>query len=72
MPSCTLLFTLAPPETIRVDMRKALNILKDLKLVVKTKTKRVTHSGILIYPANPSELAADFLKEAYAELLTWP
>lgn len=57
-----------PPETIRVDMRKALNILKDLKLVVKTKTKRVTHSGILIYPANPSELAADFLKEAYAEL----
>lgn len=56
-----------PPETMRVDMRKAFNVLKDLKLVVKAKTKRVTHSGIQIYPANPSELAADFLKEAYGE-----
>ena len=53
------------PETLTFDPKKVITVLKDLKVMVKLKTKRTTHSGLEVYPEHPSELVVDFLKAAY-------
>ena len=55
------------PETLTFDPKKVITVLKDLKVMVKLKTKRATHSGLQVYPEHPSELVVDFLKAAYEE-----
>ena len=56
-----------PPQKLKIDSRKAFSILQDLKVIVKAKTKKSMHSGITLYPQEPSGLGHDFLKMAYEE-----
>eukprot|EP00438_Fugacium_kawagutii_P020781 Skav202432 [mRNA] locus=scaffold5371:97420:98829:- [translate_table: standard] len=57
-----------PPEDFQVDARKAIKVLKDVKAVIKLGSKRGTpHSGIEIYPANPTDLPQPLRGNAYSQ-----
>lgn len=56
-----------PPEAFQVDARKALRVLKDVKTVIKLGSKRGTHSGIEIYPSNPTDLPQPLRGNAYSQ-----
>lgn len=56
-----------PPEAFQVDARKAFKVLKDVKTVIKLGSKRGVHSGIEIYPANPTDLPQPLRGNAYSQ-----
>lgn len=56
-----------PPEAFQVDARKALRVLKDVKTVIKLGSKRGNHSGIEIYPSNPTDLPQPLRGNAYSQ-----
>ena len=54
-----------PIENLQVDSQKSLAVLKELKTMVKLGCKRVQHSGIVFYPADPGDLPQATRENAY-------
>lgn len=54
-----------PIENLQVDSQKSLGVLKELKSMVKLGCKRVHHSGIVFYPADPADLPREIRENAY-------
>eukprot|EP00438_Fugacium_kawagutii_P026419 Skav225684 [mRNA] locus=scaffold243:47283:48536:- [translate_table: standard] len=54
-----------PIENLQVDSRRSLALLKEIKTMVKLGCKRVRHSGIVIYPADPGDLPQELRASGY-------
>ncbi|CAK9065344.1 unnamed protein product, partial [Durusdinium trenchii] len=55
-----------PPEELLVDGFKTFSLLADFKCPVKSFTKKMKRSDLLVYPANPQDMPEALFKAAYA------
>lgn len=55
-----------PPEELLVDGFKTFSLLADFKCSVKSFTKKMKRSDLLVYPANPQDMPEALFKAAYA------
>ena len=54
-----------PPETFQIDTRKAFRVLRDVKTVIKSGSKKGQHSGLEVYPSDPKGLPDAIKQTAY-------